>query len=177
MTTDLLPTDPNLLKTLTDRLKNQSQSSSIKKSIEQSKIKNVLSPNKDMKKRTKTEILGPRNDVFLFGQQSEGNNYNKSINRQILKGINLTNSSKPRKDISLVNKKIVKYHFNLNENSNNNLKSEIKNKYIKHFSTNSQNLTEIGKINKIRNLQIRDITQKKGGIILKIKLIKLLMLQ
>ena len=64
----------------------------------------------------------------------------------------------------MVNKKIVKYHFNLNENSNNNLKSEIKNKYIKHFSTNSQNLTEIGKINKIRNLQIRDITQKKGGV-------------
>ena len=164
MTTDLLPTDQNLLKNLTDRLKNQSQSNSIKKSIEQSNIKNVLSPNKNMKKRTKTEILGAKSDVYLFGQQNDGINYNKSINRQILKGINLTNSSKPRKDISLVNKKIVKYHFNLNENSNNNLKSEIKNKYIKHFSTNSQNLTEIGKINKIRNLQIRDITQKKGGV-------------
>ena len=80
-------------------------------------MQNFLSPNpndKKTNKRIKTEILGMKNDIILFGQQSENNNYNKSINRQILKNINITNSSKPRKEISLINKKICSYHFKTN---------------------------------------------------------------
>ena len=167
MNTDIQPSESNMIQSLTERLKNQSQSTSMKKSTEQSKMQNILSPNpndKKVNKRTKTEILGMKNDIILFGQQSENNNYNKSINRQILKNINITNSSKPRKEISLINKKICSYHFKTNSNSNNS-KSKIKSKskYIKHSSTNSQNLTGIG-INKIGMLQIKEIIKKKGGV-------------
>jgi hypothetical protein len=167
MNTDIQPSESNLIQNLTERLKNQSQSNSIKKSTEQSKMQNFLSPNpndKKTNKRTKTEILGMKNDIILFGQQSENNNYNKSINRQILKNINITNSNKPRKEISLINKKICSYHFKTNSNCNNS-KSKIKSKYIKHSSTNSQNLTGIGMgINKIGMLQIKEIIKKKGGV-------------
>ena len=166
LNTDIIETDTNLIRNLTERIKKQSLSNSMKKGKDQSKIKSVLSPRKNMKKRTKTEILGEKNDIFLFGQQNDlnMNTYNKSLNRQILKNINLTNSNKPKKDISLVNKKILNYHFNINNNSNNNSKTKIKNKYIKHSSTNSQNLTSIGIISKISPLQIKDITKKKGVI-------------
>ena len=167
MNTDIQPSESNLIQNLTERLKNQSQSSSLKKSTEQSKMQNFLSPNpndKKTNKRTKTEILGMKNDIILFGQQSENNNYNKSINRQILKNINITNSNKPRKEISLINKKICSYHFKTNSNSNNS-KSKIKSKYIKHSSTNSQNLTGIGiGINKIGMLQIKEIIKKKREV-------------
>ena len=169
MNTDIQPSESNLIQNLTERLKNQSQSTSIKKSTEQSKMKNILSPNpndKKTNKRTKTEILGMNNDIILFGQQNENSNFNKSINRQILKNINITNSSKPRKEISLINKKICSYHFKTNSNINNS-KSKIKSKskYIKHSSTNSQNLTGIGiGINKIGMLQIKEIIKKKGGV-------------
>ena len=63
-------------------------------------MQNFLSPNpndKKTNKRIKTEILGMKNDIILFGQQSENNNYNKSINRQILKNINITNSNSLKK--------------------------------------------------------------------------------
>ena len=167
MNTDIQPSESNLIQNLTERLKNQSQSSSLKKSTEQSKMQNFLSPNandKKTNKRTKTEILGKKNDIILFGQQSENNNYNKSINRQILKNINITNSNKAKKEISLINKKICSYHFKTNSNSNNS-KSKIKSKYIKHSSTNSQNLTGIGiGINKIGMLQIKEIIKKKREV-------------
>ena len=80
---------------------------------EQSKTKSLINPRNNMKKRTKTEILGTLSDIFLFGQQNEINpySYNKSINRQILKNINLTNTHKPHKDISLIYKKIINYHW------------------------------------------------------------------
>ena len=169
MNTDIQPSESNLIQNLTERLKNQSQSTSMKKSTEQSKMQNILSPNpndKKTNKRTKTEILGMNNDIILFGQQNENSNFNKSINRQILKNINITNSSKPRKEISLINKKICSYHFKTNSNINNS-KSKIKSKskYIKHSTTNSQNLTGIGiGINKIGMLQIKEIIKKKGGV-------------
>ena len=163
LTSDLLPTDGNFAKNLTDRLKTQSQSSSIKKSKVQSKIKNILSPNQNMKKRTKTEILGTKSEVFLFGQPIEITNYHKSINRKILKNINLSNSNKIKKGISLVNKKKINYHFSIN-NSNNNSNPKIRSIYIKHSSTNSQNLTGIGIINKIGQFQIKEIVRKKIGI-------------
>ena len=165
MNTDIQPSESNMIQNLTERLKNQSQSNSMKKSTEQSKMQSILSPNpndKKINKRTKTEILGMKNDIILFGQQSENSNYSKSINRQILKNINITNSNKPRKEISLINKKICSYHFKTNSNCNNS-KSKIKSKYIKHSSTNSQNLTGIG-INKIGMLQIKEIIKKKGGV-------------
>ena len=166
LNTELLEPDTNLIRNLTERIKKQSLSNSMKKGKDQYKIKSVLSPRKNMKKRTKTEILGEKNDTFLFGQQNDLNinTYNKSINRQILKNINLTNSNKPKKDISLVNKKILNYHFNINNNLNNNCKTKIKNRYIKHSSTNSQNLTSIGIISKMSPLQIKDIVKKKGVI-------------
>ena len=163
-TTDILSTDTNLMRNLTERIKKQSQSNSIKKGKEHSKIKNVLSPKRNFKKRTKTEITGEKNDLFIFGQQNEINVYNKSINRQILKNISLTNASKPKKEISLVNKKIINSHFNLNTNNSYNSKTKIKNKYIKHSSTNSQNLTSIGLINKMAPLHIKDIIQKKAAV-------------
>ena len=142
----------SMVRNLTERMKNQSQSNSIKMNKVKSKIKNIISPYQ--KKRTKTEICNTKSDIFLFGHQNE---INKSINRQILKNINLTNTSKHKKEISLINKKIMKYHFNINNNS------KIKRKYIKHSSTNSQNLTKIG--NKTSLLQIKDISNKKGSLL------------
>ena len=160
LTTDILSTETNLIRNLTERIRKQSQSNSKKKAKEQQKAKNIFSPKKNMKKRTKSEIMGTKSDIFLFGQQNEINTYNKSINRQILKNINLTNVNKQKKEISLINKKIINSHFNINNNS----KNKIKHKYIKHSSTNSQNLTSIGIINKIIPLQFKDLTKKKGAV-------------
>ena len=154
--TDILITDKNL----TERMKKQSQQNSIKKGKGKKKIKNIFSPKQNVKKRTKTEITGAQSDIFLLGPQNEIITYNKSINRQILKKINLTNSTKQKKEISLVNKKIINSHFNLDDN---NSKKKLKNKYIKHSNTNSQNITSIGLINKIGPLQIKDILSKKGA--------------
>ena len=72
----------------------------------------------------------------------------------------MTNVNKQKKEISLINKKIINSHFNINNNS----KNKIKHKYIKHSSTNSQNLTSIGIINKIIPLQFKDLTKKKGAV-------------
>ena len=115
--------------------------------------------NNNIKKRTKTEILGNKTDIFIFGHQSDNNPYNKSINRQILKNINFTNNSKPHKEISLVNKKILKYHFNINNINNNNSNNK---KIIKHTSTNSQNLTDVKLISRIAPFSAREIMKKKG---------------
>ena len=160
LATDILSTETNLIRNLTERIRRQSQSNSKKKAKEKQKTKNVFSPKKNMKKRTKSEITVTKSDIFLFGQQNEINTYNKSINRQILKNINLTNVNKQKKEISLINKKIINSHFNINNNS----KNKIKNKYIKHSSTNSQNLTSIGIINKIIPLQFKDLSKKKGAV-------------
>ena len=160
LATDILSVDSNLIRNLTERIRKQTQSNSIKKGKDQKKMKNAFSPRKNIKKRTKTEITGAKSDIFLFRQQNEINPYNKSINRQILKNINLTNGNKQKKDIALVNKKIVNSHFNLNTNS----KPKIKTKYIKHTSTNSQNLTSIGIINKINPLPIKDLVRKKATV-------------
>ena len=113
-----------------------------------------------MKKRMKTELLGTKTDIFILGQQNEINpyKYNKSINRQILKNINLTNNNKPHKEISLINKKIINFHFGINS-------SRIEKKYVKHISTNSQNITGIKIINKVNPLAIKDIKKKQTSIL------------
>ena len=151
-----LTTDTNL----TDRIKSgKSQSILNKTGKEHSKNKSLISPRNNMKKRTKTEFLGTKTDIFLFGQQNEINpyKYNKSINRQILKNINLTNGHKPHKDISLINKKIINYHFGINS-------SRIEKKYIKHITTNSQNLTGVQIINKVSPLQLKEIAKKQTTV-------------
>ena len=156
-------TDSNFIRNITEKLKSKSNSNSIKKSKNKSKTKSIVSPtnnksnnNNNVKKRTKTEILGNKTDIFIFGNQGDNNPYNKSINRQILKNINLTNNGKPHKDISLVNKKIIKYHFNINNLNNSNKK------IIKHTSTNSQNLTDVKIINRIAPFSAREIIKTKG---------------
>ncbi len=157
-------TDSNFVKNLTERIKSKANSSSIKKSKNKSKTKSIFSPNtkninnnNNMKKRTKTEILGNNTDIFIIGQQGDNNPYNTSINRQILKNINLTNNNKPHKEISLVNKKVMNYHSN-----NNNINNSNNKKCIKHTSTNSQNLTEVKIINKIIPFTSREFIKKKG---------------
>ena len=110
-------------------------------------MNNKTTNHNNVKKRTKTEIIGNKTDIFIFGNQGDNNPYNKSINRQILKNINLTNNGKPHKDISLVNKKIIKYHFIINKINNSNKK------IIKHTSTNSQNLIDVKIINRIPPFQ------------------------
>ena len=176
------------MKNLTDRLKKQSLSNSIKKGKRQSKkMTNIFSPRKKMNKRTKTELFGHKKDLLLFGQQNEINTYNinKSINRQILKNIKITNSNKPKKGISLISKKIAYYHNdstinnkNINNNTSNNIsintsvgthgsknnKTQINGKYIRHLLANSQNSTSIGIINKLSSLPIKEINKKKGVI-------------
>ena len=156
-------TDSNFIRNITEKIKSKSNSNSIKKSKNKSKTKSIISPtnnksnnNNNVKKRTKTEILGNKTDIFIFGNQGDNNPYNKSINRQILKNINLTNNGKPHKDISLVNKKIIKYHFNINNINNSNKK------IIKHTSTNSQNLTDVKIINRIAPFSAREIIKTKG---------------
>ena len=158
--TDMLTIDTGLIRNLTESIKKQSQTGSMKKAKGQKKF--IFNPKKNIKKRTKTEITGAKNDIFLLGQQNEVFIYNKSINRQILKNINLTNSSKQKKEISLNNKKLINSHFNLNNNTHN--KTSLKNKYIKHSTTNSQNMNMTGVINKIGLLPIKDIIRKKGEI-------------
>ena len=153
-------TDSNFIQNLTERIKNKTNSNSRKGSKNKSISKSIFSPiNKNitnnMKKRTKTEILGNKTDIFIFGQQPENISYNKSINRQILKNINLTNN-KPHKEIFLVNKKIINYHFNMNNNLSN------KKTISKHISTNSQNLTDKKIINKIIQFSTRDAMKKNG---------------
>ena len=151
-----LNTDINI----TDRIKTGQSASKLNKSgKDQFKTKSIISPKNNMKKRTKTEILGTQSDIFLFGQQNETNpnNYNKSINRQILKNINLTNTQKQHKDISLINKKIISYHFGINS-------GKIDKKQVKHVSTNSQNLTGIKIINKVTPLPLKDIIKNKIGV-------------
>ena len=142
-----LTTDSNL----TDRI-NYGQSQSYLN-------KSGKDPSKTIKKRTKTEIVGAQSDVFLLGKQNEINpyNYNKSINRQILKNINLTSTHKT-KDISLLNKKVINNHFGINSN-------KIERKYVKHVSTNSQNLTGIKIISKISPLPLKEIIQKQSNVI------------
>ena len=117
-----------------------------------------------MKKRNKTEMFMNKTDIFLFGQQFDVTQYKKSINRQILKNINLTNNKKRHKEISIVNKKIINARLNLINNLNNNKsinKSNNKSN-TKHISKNSQNLTDIKIINKIGSLPINQIIKKSG---------------
>ena len=97
-------TNFNCIKNITEQLKSKSNSNSIKKGKNKTKEKSIFSPpdkkienNNNIKKRTKTEILGNKTDIFIFGHQGDNNPYNKSINRQILKNINFTNNSKPHK--------------------------------------------------------------------------------
>ena len=159
----LLPfrlTDSNFIQNLTERIKNKTNSNSRKGSKNKSISKSIFSPiNKNitnnMKKRTKTEILGNKTDIFIFGQQPENISYNKSINRQILKNINLTNN-KPYKEIFLVNNKIINYHFNMNNNLSN------KKTISRHISTNSQNLKDKKIINKIIQFSTRDAMKNNG---------------
>ena len=154
-----LTTDINL----TDRGKNgQSENKKIKtlKDQNQSHTKSLITPHNNSKKRTKTEIMGNKTDIFLFGQppnEINSYNYSKSINRQILKNINSSNISKPHKEMSLINKKILNYHFGLNS-------SKIDKKYVKHISTNSQNLTGIKIINTVNPLPLKEIIKRKTGI-------------
>ena len=124
-----------------------------------SQTKSILSPQNNMKKRTKTEILGIKTDKFLFSQTNEicAYNYNKSINRQILKNINLTSSNRPHKEISLINKKMLSCQFGINS-------SRIERKHKKHTSTNSQNLTKVKIITTINPLPLKEIIKKKVGI-------------
>ena len=124
-----------------------------------SQTKSIISPQNNMKKRTKTEIMGIKTDKFLFSQANEINSYNysKSINRQILKSINLTSSNRPHKEISLINKKMLSSQFGINS-------SRIERKHKKHTSTNSQNLTKVKIINTINPLPLKEIIKKKVGV-------------
>ena len=124
-----------------------------------SQTKSIISPQNNMKKRTKTEIMGIKTDKFLFSQANEINSYNysKSINRQILKSINLTSSNRPHKEISLINKKMLSCQFGINS-------SRIERKHKKHTSTNSQNLTKVKIINTINPLPLKEIIKKKVGV-------------
>jgi hypothetical protein len=154
------------MRNLTERIKNQSYTKSIKKYKNNIKTKPIISPKNrlNMKKRNKTEMLMNKTDMFLFGQQFESNQYKKSINRQILKNINLTNNKKGHKEISIVNKKIINSKLNLNNIlSNNKSINKSNNKSnIKHISKNSQNLTDIKMINKISSLPINQFIKKNG---------------
>ena len=152
-----LKTDINL----TDRTKNgKSLSNLIRSGKDQSKIKTkiFISPRYNKQKRTKTDILGNQTDIFILGQQNEINSChgNKSINRQILKSINLTNTHKLHKNTYLINKKVINNKFDIN-------KKKADNKFIMHISTNSQNLTGI-KISKVSPLALKEIMKKKIGV-------------
>jgi hypothetical protein len=124
-----------------------------------SQTKSIISPQNNMKKRTKTEILGMKTDKSLFAQTNEINayHYNKSINRQILKSINLTSSNRPHKEISLINKKMLSCQFGINS-------SRIERKHKKHTSTNSQNLTKVKIISPINPLPLKEIIKKKDSV-------------
>ena len=171
LNTDLLSNESNLIRNLTDRIKKQSLSNSIKRGKDQSiKKKKIFS--KKSKKMAKTDLLDEKNEINMYTN-------NKSINRQILKNINLTNSNRPKKDISLVNKRIFNYHYNLNSKSNINIKistkmnthndsknkTQINPKYIRHVLGNSPNLTSIGIISKVSPLHIKEINKKKRVIL------------
>ena len=159
-------TDSNFLRNLTERIKNQSNSNSIKKYTNKIKTKAIISPKNrlNMKKRNNTEMIMNKTDILLFGQQFDSNQYKKSINRQILKNINLTNNKKGHKEISIVNKKIINYRLNLNNilNNHKNINKSNNKSYIKHVSKNSQNLTDIKIISKIGSIPINQLIKKNG---------------
>jgi len=137
----------------------QSELKQAKTGKDLSQTKSIISPQNNMKKRTKTEILGVKTDKFLFAQTNEINayNYNKSINRQILRSINLTSSNRPHKEISLINKKMLGCQYGANS-------SRIERKHKKHTSTNSQNITKVKIINTINPLPLKEIIKKKVGV-------------
>jgi hypothetical protein len=144
----------------TDRMKSGLSQSNLKKNKKDvNKNKTLISPKK-VKKRTKTEILGKK-DIRCFGQQKDvinPYNYSKSINRQILKNINLTNTSRTHKETSLINKKKINcYQLGINN-------SRTKKKGIKHISTNTQNLTGIKILNQVSPLPLKEIIKKKTVI-------------
>ena len=146
----------NYIRILTEKIKVKSNSSQIQKSKNKTETKAIFTTdnikNHNMKKRTKTEILGNKKDLFIFGQQSEINPYNKSRNRKIFKNINSSNNSKPRKNISFLYKMNINYQFNKTKNM--------------HNSINIQNSTDTKIINKISPFSTIDTVKKeKVGVI------------
>ena len=100
-------------------------------------------------------IISPKNNT----QTNEINdyNYNKSMNRQILKNINSSSINRQHKEISLTNKKMFSCQFGINS-------SKIEKKYKNHTSTNSQNSTKMKIINTIKPLPLKEIIRKKTGV-------------
>ena len=124
-----------------------------------SQTKSIISPKNNMKKRTNTDILGTKTDKIILTQANEINayNYNKSMNRQILKNINSSSINRPHKEISLINKKLLSCQFGINS-------SRVEKKYKNHTSANSQNSTKIKIISAINPLPLKEITRKKTGV-------------
>jgi len=151
-----LTTDNNI----NQRIKTeQSELNQAKTGKDLSQTKSIISPKNNMKKRTKTELLGAKTDKIIYTQAKEINtyNYNKSMNRQILKNINSSSINRPHKEISLTNKKMLSCQFGINS-------SRIEKKYKNHTSANSQNSTKIKKINTINPLPLKEIIRKKTGV-------------
>jgi hypothetical protein len=145
-------------KNYTDRMKSGISQLNLKKiGKEVHRNKTLISPKK-INKRTKTAIFGKK-DFFLFGQKNDvisSCNYNKSINGQILKNINLINSNRPHKEMSLINKrKINSYQFGIDSS-----RIEKDKKRIKHLYTNSQNITVKNLLNKLNPLPLKEIIKK-----------------
>ena len=151
-----LTTDYNLNQRIK---KEKSELKQVKTGKDLSQTKSIISPKNNMKKRTKTEILGTKTDKIIFTQANEINayNYNKSMNRQILKNINSSSNNRPHNEISLTNKKMLGCQFDINS-------SKIEKKYKNHTSANSQNSNKIKIINTISPLPLKEIIKKNTGI-------------
>ena len=94
---------PNMSKKINNPLKSCSND----KNLQNNSVSRGVISSREMqiKKNARKGFLVMKKNLFSFSKKKDKNYYNKSINRQILKNINLTNSDKHKKKTSLFNNK------------------------------------------------------------------------
>ena len=101
-----IPNNINFIKNTTKKLNKPLKSNSNDKNIKNdSTNKDILTPRDAPAKENLRKLLVIKKDLFNFSKKKKINCHNKSISRQILKNINLTNSDKHKKKTSLFNNK------------------------------------------------------------------------
>ena len=120
---------PNMSKKLNNPLKSCSND----KNLQNNSVSRGVISSREMqiKKNARKGFLVMKKNLFSFSKKKDKNYYNKSINRQILKNINLTNSNRNNKDNSLFNSK--KTQFNKTSSGR-----------VNHTQTNSYNFSSMG---------------------------------
>ena len=144
--------ETNIIQNLKEKIKNSSQSNSIKKVKEFNRIKNVVIQKKKIKKRTLSEEIEKLNGTFSFMKKyNDISSYAKRINRYnvIPKSPHMKTNSNQINEISKINTK---------KNNNNISITNSKNKFKsnQHYLTNTQNFDSKKLMDKINSLHLND---------------------